>query len=422
MAVVACLIEAGADVNSTCNDGQTILYRAVDTSNFGLIKLSLGEVAYSHDQDLINGENTTGIGDEVEKPNPLSNARPPGSQPNINTLDGDGESPLLLAIIKQSEDIVKLLLSLSQPVNFGAVDSDGNSELARAVISGNQNIVKALLDYGTDIITDNKNIATESKKGIPPLHWAVRKGYTEISTLLLDYGADVDLVDEEGYTPLHWAAQKGFIEVVKLLLDRGAKPDEVDLEGNIPLRHAACADIGKLLLDHGADTEKVNNQRLTAFHNAVCYGCLNFGRLLYGNECTVETIDKVGDTPLHDAVARGHTPFVKLLLETSTVGVYEPNPKSRGTRKPWTLYLEAKFSSSGSTVLHLAASNDHKDITNLLLDHNADASALNSDGATPLHLAVKEAGGTFACGIALYSRMDEKAIGIKDVDGNNALH
>jgi ankyrin repeat protein len=42
--------------------------------------------------------------------------------------------------------------------------------------------------------------------------------------MLLEGGADPNIVAPDGETPLHRAARKGFIDVVKLLLDNGANP------------------------------------------------------------------------------------------------------------------------------------------------------------------------------------------------------
>ena len=43
--------------------------------------------------------------------------------------------------------------------------------------------------------------------------------------LFLEFGADIDVVDEEyRSTPLGWAARQGQDDVVELLLERGADP------------------------------------------------------------------------------------------------------------------------------------------------------------------------------------------------------
>lgn len=41
-------------------------------------------------------------------------------------------------------------------------------------------------------------------EGMTLLHWACDRGHQQAVSLLLDYGADVNLQDAEGQTPLHY--------------------------------------------------------------------------------------------------------------------------------------------------------------------------------------------------------------------------
>ena len=41
----------------------------------------------------------------------------------------------------------------------------------------------------------------------PQLHIAVANGYRQIARLLINAGAEVDIMDDAGYTPLHVAAK-----------------------------------------------------------------------------------------------------------------------------------------------------------------------------------------------------------------------
>lgn len=57
--------------------------------------------------------------------------------------------------------------------------------------------------------------------GLVPLHNACSYGHYEVTELLLDHGACVNVADLWKFTPLHEAAAKGKYEICKLLLKVG---------------------------------------------------------------------------------------------------------------------------------------------------------------------------------------------------------
>lgn len=56
------------------------------------------------------------------------------------------------------------------------------------------------------------------------LHIAAANNYRDVAKLLLDRGANIDIIDDEGLTPLHVAAKYGQTKMVKLLVKRNANP------------------------------------------------------------------------------------------------------------------------------------------------------------------------------------------------------
>lgn len=66
-------------------------------------------------------------------------------------------------------------------------------------------------------------------EGLAAIHWASDRGYVNILEILLDRGADVNLVDKEsGQTALHYAIDCGHLDCVKILLKHGANPEISD--------------------------------------------------------------------------------------------------------------------------------------------------------------------------------------------------
>ncbi|KAE9112343.1 hypothetical protein PF010_g10482 [Phytophthora fragariae] len=97
------------------------------------------------------------------------------------------------------------------------------------------------------------------------LHVAAWNGWEEHVRLLIEEGADVNLIDCSASlrTPLHEACRAGHSRVVELLLRSGARLSAVDVSGDSPL-HAACRGgwtrVVRILLmaanDLGDDTEQ----------------------------------------------------------------------------------------------------------------------------------------------------------------------
>ena len=73
--------------------------------------------------------------------------------------------------------------------------------------------VKEAIENGADV---NEGAGT-----MTPLHMAAFRGNKEIAIILLDSGADVNVVDYQGSTPLFNAVNHADPELVKLLLEAG---------------------------------------------------------------------------------------------------------------------------------------------------------------------------------------------------------
>ena len=68
----------------------------------------------------------------------------------------------------------------------------------------------------------------------------VRKCVTNIKHLVQQPGCDVDSLSTDNQSPLHVAASEGYSSMVEILLDYGAHVNVVDNDGDTPL-HLALA-------------------------------------------------------------------------------------------------------------------------------------------------------------------------------------
>lgn len=97
------------------------------------------------------------------------------------------------------------------------------------------------------------------------LHHAASKNDAKKISKLLQYGADISVIDNSGFTPLHNAALNGHDEAVDILLNYGSVMDPVARDDETPL-HDACKN-GHLkvvlkLLQYGAKSTENKNRKL----------------------------------------------------------------------------------------------------------------------------------------------------------------
>ncbi|KAK6314095.1 hypothetical protein J4Q44_G00155540 [Coregonus suidteri] len=95
-------------------------------------------------------------------------------------------------------------------------DVNANNEFGRTPLQvmklGNPAIAEALLRANA-----NPNVR-DHVRGLTITHDAARDGYVDTLRVLMDYGADVNFLDNDGNLPLHLAAREGYLDVVQLLV------------------------------------------------------------------------------------------------------------------------------------------------------------------------------------------------------------
>jgi ankyrin repeat protein len=77
--------------------------------------------------------------------------------------------------------------------------------------------------------TADVDISKRDLFNLTQMHHAAQNNSLDISTLLIDRGADIEAKNRGGFTPLHNVAVNNAVEVANLLIDRGANTDGIDL-------------------------------------------------------------------------------------------------------------------------------------------------------------------------------------------------
>ena len=118
------------------------------------------------------------------------------------------------------------------------VRSTHRTELHAAVCAANVVECKRLLEE------ERHATDPQEEHGFTPLHNAAalpekNAPRLELISLLLAHGADANRADNEGYTCLHWAAACGAANIISTLIEAGATPSQRSHTGETALHRAA---------------------------------------------------------------------------------------------------------------------------------------------------------------------------------------
>jgi ankyrin repeat protein len=127
--------------------------------------------------------------------------------------DPKGETALFVALRARSLKAADALLAGPQP-DINVLNENGESALMMAALKGQLDWVKRLIERGAQV----------NKTGWTPLHYAATGPNPAVVQLLLERGAAVDAESPNRTTPLMMAARYGDEAGVDLLLARGADP------------------------------------------------------------------------------------------------------------------------------------------------------------------------------------------------------
>jgi ankyrin repeat protein len=172
---------------------------------------------------------------------------------------------------------------------------------------------------GPKVLSSIEQIGVQG--GFSPLHYAVRNGNAEAMRVLVDGGADINLLSGDQSSPLLLATINGNYDLARTLLEAGADPNLLSDDGAGPLfaalniewslrtwypqpqafrqQETDYLELMELLLDAGADP----NARTTTH---IWYAAYNAGRM---------GVDFAGATPFWRAAYAADVQAMKLLLD-----------------------------------------------------------------------------------------------------------
>ncbi|CAD1471482.1 unnamed protein product, partial [Heterotrigona itama] len=173
----------------------------------------------------------------------------------VNMTDSSGNTAMHYAVSHGNFDVVSILLD-SKVCDINKANMAGYTAVMLAALAEVRNSTHASVANRLFQLAD-VNIRAKLH-GQTALMLAVSHGRKDMTQLLLNAGAAVNIQDEDGSTALMCAAEHGHTDIVRLLLAHpDCDPSIVDIDGSSALKIALEAgnrDIGVLLYAH----ERVN--------------------------------------------------------------------------------------------------------------------------------------------------------------------
>ncbi|XP_075245472.1 uncharacterized protein LOC142339358 isoform X2 [Convolutriloba macropyga] len=331
-----------------------------------------------------------------------------GAIPDVDTPDNIGRTPLMYCVLGNKFDCAEYLIK-STRANVNAADNLGRTALHWAAHKEHHKMLKLLISKGA------ADCRAKDRDGLTPFHLCMKNRSSKSTALIMKNLNANDLEEQDNYkrTALHLAAMYGSYDQVQMLLQRDANVGIPDGEGKTPLhwainsKHQHSCSIVQCLVDHMPSVVNwQDHDGRTSLHLAVAEGSYNLVKTLIATDgCKLSCLDNQFRTPLHwaavmDSPASAAAQIVTLLLHKDC---------------DWTC-----SDSNGATPLHYAVQKNNAEIVraflefpelvdqadiegrsafmwaagagaleslDLMVDHGADLSQSEKNGATALHAA-----------------------------------
>lgn len=346
-----------------------------------------GEFLMPHDINGVDEDGNTVLHAAAQMNNPelIAYFMFIGADPQLK--NGNGDTPLHVALWSNAEDAVRQITSLDANTLFDR-DAGGNTALDLALTMDE--------DIYLDMLVTTKAGEVRDTEGQTIVHYFVGTKNLKGIIQCIKKGIPISVRDNNNKTPLDLAFENSddedSIRIAAELILGGAEEVETDFsyfqdaistrnvnarfdDGQTPLHLASIMGhkaIVSYLLTEGADTSVQDSSGATPLHEAVRYGNYEIAESLLAAGADVNAKDNLGKTPI-----------MVIMPKEYLASMYNLLIQYRADLTQKDMY--------GDTVLHNAAMmNIDTDVISILTNNGADVDARNKEGVTPLEIAVQK--------------------------------
>ncbi|MDR2884435.1 MAG: ankyrin repeat domain-containing protein, partial [Deferribacteraceae bacterium] len=228
---------------------------------------------------------------------------------NSDLKANDGKTPYMHAVDKNRRAIISKIEKATASLEMDGDDMD--AAFMRACKNGNRGVAEMLVKSG------NIDVTYVDDEGRTPLHYIAKLGMTSLAKFVLENGVDINYADKFHQTALHFAAGNKQKEMLKFLLSNGANMNIADKDGMLAIHLVANRgqhDMLELFLDQGADANALENDGDSLLHSACHTRSRECVRVLLEKGVNPNILNKEGITPLVLSVNINQKEIVKMLI------------------------------------------------------------------------------------------------------------
>ncbi|KRK02551.1 rabankyrin-5 isoform X1 [Drosophila yakuba] len=284
-----------------------------------------------------------------------------GASSNLKHIDCGLRSALHIAVEANAIDALEAFVELkNHNIDFNCQDINGDSPLSLCLALKRTNLVSILIRGGSDVNGKNKD-------NLSHLHQSIKNGDSDTSLFLLEQGADITALSDNLDSSLDLSIMHNLPKVVDELCRKGIALS-INKNGLSPLWSAlekGYEEVALILVRHGIDTdcwhEGPEGCQQTLLHRAIDENKESVAIFLIQSQCDLDSARQPGSngeggdeaqdkaSPLHLCCRWGLTKVLQTLIDHgANVNVVDAESKS---------------------PLHGAIENHHDEIISILLCH-----------------------------------------------------